>query len=361
MIIPSFYPRVGGAERQLESLAAHLARREVTVTIYTRRLPGTAHSERMDGYQVRRLSARIPKIGFGMVLLAKLLWRWNDHDVLHCHTLSAQTTLACLVAGWLTRRPVILKVTRSGHGTQLASYQRGYIRRRFFAFMSSQTARFVAITKDVSLELKEAGVAQNKIVELPNGVELPPSALRAADQPLKIVYVGRLIARKRVDFLIKALSGLSLSQDAHLFIAGDGKEQASLKGLVARLGLEASVSFMGEITAAEVEDLLKQADIFVLPSESEGMSNALLEAMAHGLPVIATDIPANLELISSGQNGLLFNGQEGLREALEHLSHSSDLRARLGQAARAKVEADFSFASVSKSYSALYRRLRNEF
>jgi len=361
MVIPSFYPQVGGAERQLESLAVHLARMDVTIIVYTRRLPGTLRSETLDDYLVNRLPARIPKIGFGLALLARLLWRRDDHDILHCHTLSAQTALACLIAGWLTRKPVILKVTRSGHGTQLSTYRRGVIGRWLFAFMASRATRFIAITNDVSHELRAARVAQDKIVELPNGVELPPSTPRAGDMPLKIVYVGRLITRKRVDFLIKVLYGLGKPQDAHLLIAGDGKEQASLKGLARQLGLEASVSFLGEISAAKVKDLLQQADIFVLPSESEGMSNALLEAMAHGLPVIATDIPANQALISSGENGLLFDGQEGLRAALEQLSLSADLRTRLGQSARARVEADFSFESVARGYKALYQKTRNEF
>lgn len=105
---------------------------------------------------------------------------------------------------------------------------------------------------------------------------------------------------------------------------------------------------------------MSHSDIFVLPSDSEGMSNSLLEAMAHGLTVIATDIDANRELIVSSQNGLLFGGEDQLQSQLDEVASNAQLRERLGKAARQTIVEGYSFGAIAYRYAACYRGMVTE-
>lgn len=360
MVIPSFRPLVGGAERQLEGLAGHLSRQGAESFVLTRRVAGSLRKEPGEGYMIERLPCGIPKVGFGISVFFSLLARSRSIDVIHCHTLSAQTALACVAAGRLSGTPVIVKVTRSGPQTQLRRYLRNRTGRRLFKGLMAGAARVIAITAEVKEELLLAGVAAGKIAEIPNGVEL---ADRAAVKPaggVQFVFTGRLIGRKRVDMLIRAFADLNLAGEARLTIAGDGPDRQELEQLAARLGAGSSIRFAGKLDQKEVLRLLSGADVFILPSASEGMSNALLEAMAMGLPAVAADIPANRSIIQDRVNGFLFRGETELGGLLQELAADPGLREKAGKRARNKIEEQFCFASIASKYSRLYNELSND-
>jgi glycosyltransferase involved in cell wall biosynthesis len=142
-----------------------------------------------------------------------------------------------------------------------------------------------------------------------------------------------------------------------LSLVGDGPLRRELEALTGDLGLAGQVTFCGQVE--DVSSRLAKADVFVLPSVAEGMSNALLEAMAHSLPCIASHIASNLELIRHGDNGWLVPPENAadLAQALASLVDDEALRSRLGQRARQVVDAEYSLDSVAQRYLALYRRL----
>jgi glycosyltransferase involved in cell wall biosynthesis len=142
-----------------------------------------------------------------------------------------------------------------------------------------------------------------------------------------------------------------------LLLVGDGPLRSSLEELAQGLNGPGEICFCGQVN--EVFNHLAQADLFVLPSQVEGMSNALLEAMVHGLPCLASRIGGNSDVIMDGQNGRLVDcGEpEPLTQAMVELVDDERQRQQLGQAARQTMEKDFAIDQIGKQYIELYHHL----
>jgi glycosyltransferase involved in cell wall biosynthesis len=145
-----------------------------------------------------------------------------------------------------------------------------------------------------------------------------------------------------------------------LLIIADGPEQESVVKLIAEHNLDGSVLLFPSVE--EVAPYLKASDLFVLPSRFEGLSNALLEAMACGLPVISTRVGGSNDIIEDGVNGLLVevDAMDQLRDAMERLLCDRQLAAVLGANARAAVEAKHDMRRIANAYSALYGHLNSK-
>jgi L-malate glycosyltransferase len=175
--------------------------------------------------------------------------------------------------------------------------------------------------------------------------------------PPRLVYVGRLHEQKGLDVLLTALAAVQSSPSPALSLVGTGPFEERLRALVYELGISGDVEFAG--VRQSLTPLLHGADVFVLPSRAEGLSNSLLEAMAIGLPVVASAIPGNTDVIQSGVNGLLSDPGDpaALADALERLLSDGGLRRRLGEAARRTVEERFALEEVAARYRELYEEL----
>jgi len=221
--------------------------------------------------------------------------------------------------------------------------------------------------------LAQIGVPAEKIVAIPNGVEVPDSEKKdyKLQGPVKVVFAGRLNPEKRCDLLMEALGEICDDIPVRCDIFGEGPLRKSLEERVTERHLDAVVSFRGY--AENLREILSEYDVFVLSSEAEGMSNALLEAMAAGLSCVVSDIPPNRELVDPGRKcgepkpgdytvckcGILFRSGDsaGLAKALRFLCEDEKIREKIGKNARARVLNDFSIKQVAKRYVELYRRL----
>lgn len=353
MVIPSFFPTVGGAERQLMGLASNLCKKGIKVDVVTRKVQFHKYKEKIDKYNVYRLGTRMPKVSFLVSLFFFILSNRNKYQVIHVHTLNSPA-IVCSVVGKILKIPVVLKVTRSGKGTQLSRYRDSGLGKIIFSFLTSSF--FIAITEEVNSELKEFGIETNKIRQIPNGVSIPPE-IEKSNQILKITYIGRLIKRKRVDLLLEAIANIKSDNDFLVSIVGGGNEEGYLKQLASNLNIQNICNFDGELAHEEVSQLLMQSDIFVLPSNSEGMSNALLEAMASSNAVIVSNITANKQLIVDKENGILFSDKRDLEEALCLTIDNSKIRLQLANQAKVTISSSYSFNGVADSYIGLYEEL----
>lgn len=355
MVIPTFWPIVGGAERQLEGIAKRLVAMRHDLTIVTRMIPGAQEMDGSFSCIVRRIGQGT-RLSFHLALAMYLLVNGRRFEIIHCHTLSGPA-VTCTVLGFLLRRPVMLKVTRSGPGSQIQAWGSSVLRRLAFRVIAKFCACFVAISEDAAAELQSLGVDHRKIARIPNGVELFPLLAPPRSEIFEILYTGRLIRRKRVDMLLRAFAEFKGSLLSRLTIVGDGSERDSLTRLARELGVESRVRFAGELSADGVRRALEGAAVFVLPSSSEGMSNSLLEAMSAARPVIAADIDANRELISSGVSGLLFSSQQELVNNLESVFSDAGFAQALGIASRRVIEDRYAFDAVAGRYETLYRAM----
>jgi glycosyltransferase involved in cell wall biosynthesis len=170
-----------------------------------------------------------------------------------------------------------------------------------------------------------------------------------------VVFTGRLHPQKNLGLLLEAWPAVVRASGASLMLVGDGEERESLRARAAELGVANQVHFTGRVD--DPSQYLRAADAFVLPSVAEGMSNSLLEAMATGLPCLASDIGGNTDLLGEGGAGWLLPGDdpEAWADAIIRVVTDRGLRFDLGSAARKRVEAEFSLEVVVDHYQSLYR------
>jgi glycosyltransferase involved in cell wall biosynthesis len=190
---------------------------------------------------------------------------------------------------------------------------------------------------------------------IPNGVDLEKFSSLAHDwSPPHLLSVGRVVHQKGLDLGLQALAGLK-DMEWEWDIAGDGPALSLLQAMVADQGLQDRVHFLGWQTQEQLRQLYSAANLFLFPSRHEGMPNAILEAMASGLPVVATRISGNEELVADSETGSLVPAEdvESLRESLRVLLPRAELREEMGRAARRRVEQDFSWNNVAQQYQSM--------
>jgi len=219
-------------------------------------------------------------------------------------------------------------------------------------------SRVVCVSQD-SLELSaEEGIARRKLTVIRNGIDISRFAYLGPTLGGPVVMVGRLVPAKGVDTLLRAVASVVRRQpEFRLEVAGDGEARPGLKSLAGELGLGAHVRFLGNVQ--DVPALLARASALVLPSLSEGISLTLLEAMARGLPVVATRVGGNPEVVEDGVTGQLVPARDpdSLAQALLALWPGSERTREMGRAGRQRVEQLFDIKRMVADYEDLYLRL----
>ena len=289
MIIQAYLPHVGGAERQLAALAPLLRQRGVEIQVITRRYPGMSEYEMIDGVPVYRLPIPGPKAVASLVFTLSALSLLNrlKPDLIHAHELLSPTTTAAAAKRWLGI-PVVAKVLRGGMLGDLAKLQRGFGGVRRMTAFKRLVDGFIVISQEIEQELLLWGVPTAKRFFIPNGVDthrfkpVSPATKQLLRPRLGLpqgpvaLYTGRFVAEKCLDQLISVWPQVRvIFPQAHLLLAGSGPQEAALRRMAGD-----GVMFLGQVE--DVLPYLQAADLFVLPSATEGLSNAMLEALATG-------------------------------------------------------------------------------
>lgn len=371
--ITLFRPVVGGAERQAERLARAIRAKGIDMRIVTQSLPGCPSFEIIDGipvYRSIRTFGRGPL--YGLTYLASLvlfLLRHRRHfDILQTTYLYLDVAAAVFVQP-LVKRPLVACPITAGPDGDLAHFKREPMRSVLLAAFKRADA-YVYLNEAVKSELLSHGFVEERFVSIGNGVETdlfsPPNpaekerirkALGLPSEGMLLLFVGRLHPVKRLEILIDAFGLLRPNHpDLHLALAGDGPCRKALEARVQARGIASGVTFLG--SSSRVNDVLKTGDLFALPSRAEGMSCALLEAMATGLACVATRIPGNAALIQEGVNGLMVppDDVEALAEAIDSLLRDPARARELGLAARRTAVA-YDINRIADCFLDLYRRL----
>jgi glycosyltransferase involved in cell wall biosynthesis len=233
-----------------------------------------------------------------------------------------------------------------------------------YRLFSSLPDRVFAVSEQVRKHCMEVdGIDSGRVETIHNGIDLasPPAARTITNAPLVITTVGNIRRVKGHDVFIRAAAFvLKQYPDTRFSIAGsvlDTDYFSELKRLTEELNISDNFHFTGPTD--RVAEHLRQADIFILPSRSEGFSNAIVEAMAESLPVVATDVGGNAEAVLSGVTGFIFpaNNVDELTRAILALCNDRQAILRMGTAGRARAEELFSEAAIMHRIETAYRHL----
>jgi len=272
-------------------------------------------------------------------------------DVVHAHNHTSlhYATLSKLV----TRAPVVVTVHGEMHGRR-ASWLEWYL------------TSSVAIVSHAALRSLDAPWAAGKLNVIHNGIAPCPDGPNRDEarrtlglpQTFIVVIVARLSGLKGHGTLLQSLRILrDAGVDLLVLVAGDGPLRGELEQQATALSLdERTVRFLG--ARPDVDDLLCASDFFVLPSDSEGLPLSVLEAMAHGVPIVASDVGGIPEIIDHDIHGLLVppGDPNALAAAIRRLVDDPALRRRLGETARARANGEFSLSTTIRNYDRLYQR-----
>jgi glycosyltransferase involved in cell wall biosynthesis len=367
-VVSYFHPFASGAEGQALAQALELARRGHIVHVVTRSVPGyPVDDEDYHGVFIHRwikTAAAGPLFGVSFVagVIGGLRRLRGELDVIHTHQGLWEAVATGLARPLLPGRPTLVQPAASGYYGEADELRRTrgstLLRRAILA-----NTAFAAISAQIEQEWCDLGVRQGRMIRMASGVDA--ERFRPGCSPIegsllprpRVVFTGRLHPQKNIPLLLDAWTEVARRSSANLILVGPGHDRQQLVGLANSLGVAGRVQFTGGVD--NPADYLRAADIFVLPSRAEGMSNSLLEAMATALPCVASAIAGNTDLITDGQTGRLVG--EPSREAwskvlLELIENPVEARV-LGTAARERIEAEFALPVVVDRYVELYRRL----
>ena len=301
--------------------------------------------------------------------LARLLDR-TDVDVVHSNNWG--TLVESVLATWRRRTPVV----HTQHGLE---YEVGAARQRRArgargVVLRAATRRvhsLVAVSPEVGAMMRsEWRVPASKVHVITNGVPVPAApvdastreerrrALGLMPEDFAVVCVAYLRPVKNFPVLVRAIASMRSDARARLVIIGVGPAEADIRRVAAECGATDRITFLGR--RADVPALLPLFDTFALASESEGISISILEAMAAGLPVVATRVGGNPLLVEDGHTGLLVPAGDPaeLAGALLHLARAADIRAGMGMAAIERVRARFSIERMTRDYIDVFEAAR---
>lgn len=355
---------VGGAERLLVDVVRNLEPGRFESLVCCIQEKGALAAElEAAGVAVHCLDRmQTKRFDWGAVSAIKHLLRRERIDLVHCHLYHAN--LYGRIAAWLAGVPAVVSV----HNT----YTRVKLHRRLLnRLLARVTARIIAVSDETRRDiLRYDGVPDEKVVTIYNGIDVRRVAsgltraqarqrLGIGEQSIAVGCVGRLEEQKGHRFLFEALAILGreappLAARIRTLVVGDGRLRGQLEDQVRALALEPRVTFLG--TRSDVPDILKALDLYVMPSRWEGLSIAMLEAMAAELAVIISDVGGVGRVLGNDEFGLRVPPADPRRlaQAIRDLAEQPARREALGRAARQRVVDAFSaeamIAAISRTY-----------
>jgi len=376
ILAAQYFPAVGGSEAQTRLLAREFKRRGIEVEVWTRRLEAKdAPSETLDGVPVRRLGPiyysrapwfrRVERAGFMFRLYRELQSSAGRFDVVLANQLQ-YPAVAAVFACRGTGVPVAARSASSGPGSEMHRREWAFRIQRWV--LTRDLDRVVAMGPATRADCEEAGFAPSRLTLIPNGIDVPTPdpSLRGPVPPLRVLWLGKFRKEKRADLAVEAFQEARIPGE--LIFVGDGEGRPAIEAGIAGSS-DKRIRLMGLLKDPGPE--LGAAHVFLQSSDTEGLSNALLEAMAAGCASVATDVGETRFVLGGSGEGEVSEGSfvraeagllvrpgdaKGMAAALNALL-DSELRTSLGQAAEARCRANHGIESVARRYEDLFSSL----
>ncbi|MGO0575717.1 glycosyltransferase family 4 protein [Ornithinimicrobium panacihumi] len=367
LVSSSYHPHFGGVEEHVRHVARRLHDRGHDVEVWTVDRGERLGIQVIDGIHVRYLQTPLPARRLEsttrfLIRMPNALLGWLNAarafrpEILHVHCFAPSGIYASVLSRVL-RTPLIV----SSHGETFmdagGAFQRSALLRKGLRAACVQAAVVTGCSALVVEDLQnEFGVGE--MVVVPNGVEIVEPEEPCSDgrrEPPTVVAVGRLVEVKGFDLLIRAFAQVGV-KDSLLVLVGDGPQRESLEELTAELGLGGRVHFLGKQSPEQIQRIMAQGTVVVMPSRREAFGIVALEAWASGTPLIATCLGGPRDFVTNEADGLLVDPEDSpaLAAAIERVFHDADFAARLAEAGRASVK-QFTWERVVADYERIYQ------
>jgi N-acetyl-alpha-D-glucosaminyl L-malate synthase BshA len=270
---------------------------------------------------------------------------FKNFDIIHAHYALPQGFLGLLLK-YFKRRPLIITV----HGSDITLLAKNPLAGPIIGFVLGKADRVVAVSSFLKDEVKELGVPEEKIEVIYGGVAVSEDMEPFEPAGRAVTFIGSLVPQKGVDVLIEAFKEVK-TEDATLVIVGDGPERKRLEAMAPD-----NIQFLGRRKG--IKNVLEKSDLLVLPSKEEGFGLVLLEAMAAGVPVVATNVGGIGEIVEDGQSGILVekDNPEQLAEAIDRVLQVGELAKTLVENGLEKAKG-FTWKKMGGEIDGLYAKL----
>ena len=375
MIIERYHPVWGGGENQLKQLIPHLKQAQCTVSVLTRRWYGDTPKESVvqNTTIIRKGipgNSILSTMSFVLGIIIYVVNNRKSIDMIHAHGAVKLGALASVLSR-IIHKQCLAKIATAGHIPRLSKGMAG----RFIIYHFKKCNGVIALSNEIMEELKKINFPDRNICRISNAVnteKFQPTPDPTREQWMKekgwdlkssiVLFCGRLVPRKGIDSLIDAWGAVSQEYpNARLVVLGSGKDQPdSIEDQIHKRVHDLKLSNINfEKDTQSPETYFGISNIFVFPSRQEGLSNALLEAMASSLGVVASKIGGNVDLIENQINGILCccdNSLELSQCILGLLKDPSQCHT-LGNRAREDVLKQYTFEKIAKQYVHTYGNL----
>lgn len=374
-----FEPFKGGYVNSIKELARRLQKNGQEVVIVAANTHQAPIREVIEGIEIRRLNCWNPKLlnqSFPIIKPVSSVFKvWRQLSKEHWDIVSTQTrffptSLLGFVFAAHKKIPLIHTERGSCHpqaNSWLIALAGQLVDHTLGILLTTFAKKVVAVSEAGCEFLRHLGSPEP--IKIPNGIDtefftpLPQSTARLnlnlKKEYIIITFVGRLIFAKGAQDLIAAFQLLAERfSGVHLLIVGDGPFRKNLQQQAIKTGLGQKIQFLGEKNKSEIREILAASDIFVNPSYSEGLPTSVLEAVAMGLAVVATNVGGTAEIIEHQKNGLLVPARQSklLKESLTKLIENPSLRYDFQKNARQAVKQKFNWNLITQQYLNLFKK-----
>ena len=362
ILVPQFPPKwLAGTEIATYNIAKHLAKRGHEVHVITSLDEGLPKEDIEQGFYMHRTRWRkvrfVGVIFFWLKIL--LILKKIEPDIVQGQDISMG------VPGFLAKK--FLKRPYIVWGRGMDVYLPGLFMRPLSNLVLQDADTVIALTEDMKGRMQE--ICHRDILVIPNGIDLERfknlsrgisrEKLKVKEEGKLILFVGGLKHIKGLDYLLRAMRIIQeRNLKTNLFLIGKGREREKLEELSVELDLNKHIQFLGEVANEKIPEYMAAADVFVLPSLSEGFPNVVLEAMAAGLPIVATRIGGLHEIVKDGQNGFLVEPRNPrqIADRVRLLLEDDELRERMSRDNKDRAKG-YRWESIVSRLEELYQSL----
>jgi glycosyltransferase involved in cell wall biosynthesis len=385
-ILTTSYPRFSGDYSGIfiHNLSKDLISRKIKVDVLAPHDRDTKNCEIIDKVKIKRFKYWFTKKGHKLTykggipynlsnsylakiqlpflmlfLFLKGLKNARKYDIIHAHFLLSG------FIGVFIKKFSRKKLVITAHGSDVYKIPKKGIFKKIFIWIISKSNAITTVSYANKRRLIDLGLKKEMITVIPNGVNLSQfktkSILGENRDKIDIVWIGKINEIKGLEYLIQAMvTVIDIHPNSNLTLIGDGPLKQKYEKLTFDLSLNKNIVFAGSIKNNKIPDYLEDKDIFVLPSLSEGLPLAIIEAMAASKPIITSNVGGISDLVDDGVNGILIDSKNPdlLAEKICYLIENPKIRKNMGIESRKKIEKNFTWDKIINNLIQIYENLK---